>query len=306
VQVHKFTHGDSIREARIYVPPGWQAQALPLVVSFHAWASQALWQQVLDSFDYLAETEGFIVAYPEGLSLAKSGYIPIPMGEKLGARTFNAGGCCPFASEERTDDVGFARALINEIHEKFHPVDWERIYATGMSNGAFMSHRLGCQASDIFAAIGPVGGILKPSSKRMPWGTDPFTCEPSRPVPVLHFHGYLDPLVPVMGGGPALFAPVKTTIKRWRKFNKVADYPDYPKRRTYKTLLTTCHSWGPDEVNVTYCLSKDGSHAWPGKPGGGSQIDATAEIWAFFKRHTLTGRVTKTATIMASKSEDDF
>jgi polyhydroxybutyrate depolymerase len=84
----------------------------------------------------------------------------------------------------KIDDVGFVRALIDKLAENF-PIDRRRIYATGMSNGGMMAHRLAAEASDIIAAVAPVaGGMVLPAliSKRA--------------VPVMHMHSVDDPREP--------------------------------------------------------------------------------------------------------------
>ena len=72
-------------------------------------------------------------------------------GKPLPGYTHNGGGCCSSAcGAHLIDDVAFARALVSAV-ASLVPVDRSRVYSTGFSNGGFMSYRLGCQASDIFA-----------------------------------------------------------------------------------------------------------------------------------------------------------
>ncbi|MGE5293477.1 MAG: alpha/beta hydrolase family esterase [Solirubrobacterales bacterium] len=92
------------------------------------------------------------------------------------------------SSRSRVDDVGFTRAMLDDLG-KVVKVDWHRVYATGMSTGAIMVYRLASELSDRVAAIAPTAG---------PMGTQ--TCDPKRPVSVMHFHGTEDPAVPFVGG----------------------------------------------------------------------------------------------------------
>ena len=91
-----------------------------------------------------ADAAGFILVYPRGTGF--------PLG-------FDGGGnCCGDAAHDRVDDVLFTRAMLNALEANLC-VNPARVYATGMSNGGFMSHRLACELSDRIAAIAPVAGV---------------------------------------------------------------------------------------------------------------------------------------------------
>jgi polyhydroxybutyrate depolymerase len=61
--------------------------------------------------------------------------------------------------------VDFVRALIGKVAEVV-PVDRRRIYATGLSNGGMMAHRLAAEAAELIAAVAPVAEIRKLSRRR--------------------------------------------------------------------------------------------------------------------------------------------
>lgn len=94
-------------------------------------------------------------------------------------QSWNAGLCCGRSATLDVDDVGFTRAIIDDISSRAC-VDPSRVYATGMSNGGFFSHRLACEAADVIAAVAPVAGVL---------GIDEEACNPARPIPIIHLHG---------------------------------------------------------------------------------------------------------------------
>src|SRR5262249_49794212 len=128
--------------------------------------------------DTRADKRNFIVAYAQGLGLASDG--------------FNGGDCCGEpAWIDHTDDVAFAKALRDQIAASYC-IDPKRVHGAGFSNGGFMSYRFICEASDVFASVASVSGVL---------GVPPETCKPSRPVAMLHVHGTADPTVPFKGGG---------------------------------------------------------------------------------------------------------
>ena len=298
----ELTSGGLTRKAVVHLPPAASrtgSRALPLVLNFHALAADPLAQKLLTGFDTLADAEGFVVAYPQGYSDAR---IWTPLPSPVGY-SFNAGGCCPDACDRRIDDVGFARDLVAYVAGVLaadfgFAVDASRVYATGMSNGGFMSHRVGCEMADLVAAVAPVSGVLM-NGTAATWGSDPFACAPAggARVPVLHIHGDADPVVPYNGSALLGFPSVDASLAAWRAVNGVP--PAARPTVTYARGRTSCSSWGQagTSSNLTLCTVGGGGHSWPSSPDacpGGSgpfacsrDIDATAQIWDFFKRYSL-------------------
>jgi polyhydroxybutyrate depolymerase len=126
----------------LHVPSNFQKGSSPLVIVLHGSGGNGLGMEIGTGFSKLADQSGFAVAYPDGL-LGSSD------GQTDWAYFFN----------DFTDDVGFFRQLINALQASLRP-DPKRIYVTGLSSGALMSHRLGVQLSDLVAAIGVVEGAL--------------------------------------------------------------------------------------------------------------------------------------------------
>jgi polyhydroxybutyrate depolymerase len=160
--------------------------------------------------DPVSDTDGFIVVYPNSPD-----------------NSWNAGTCCAFNATTR-DDIGFARALVDEISSQAC-VDSKRIYTTGMSNGAFMSYRLACEAADLFAASAPVAGKIGIQG-----------CAPSRPIPLIAFHGTADGLVAYDTG--ALSADnmtVPDTVQHVADLDACKKGPD----QTYQNGTVTCQGW---------------------------------------------------------------
>ncbi len=147
--------------------PASVTEPAPLLIDMHALGSQPLDQRELSGFEALARTEGFIVAWPQGVG-----------------GSFNAGLCCEPAGSEAIDDVAFVRTLVEDIAAE-HPVELRRVYLTGLSNGCAMAQRTAAQASDLVTSVACMAFFLldEPSADYAP-------------VPVMEIHGLADDIVP--------------------------------------------------------------------------------------------------------------
>jgi len=230
-------------------------QPAPLVLNYHGLTSNAAQQVAFSNLNALADTEGFIVAYPEGIN-----------------NSFNAGSCCSaFASPPHMEDDGaFTREIIADISTKLC-VDDRRIYSTGMSNGGYMSEYNACVNADVFAAVAPVSAM----------GFQQPDCNPSRPIPMIAFNGTADTLVTYDGSN--------TSVDAWLTRNGCNGDPV---RTDYGTSF--CDTWTDCDADaeITHCTLTGMGHCWPGAafcPFGDTnvEIDANAEMWAFMSRFTL-------------------
>lgn len=259
------------RQYRLYVPASYDpSRPTALVMSFHGFASSAAQQENFDNWSTIAEEAGIVVAYPQGTG--------IPARWNSG-QLFAEG----FA---QADDVGFIRALVAHLTETLC-IDPARVYANGLSNGAGMSNRLACEASDIIAAIGGVAGAYAP-----------LTCTPARPVPVIAFHGSADPIVPIdglergLGGDP--LPPIRDWVAGWAERNG-CDLTNPIALEPIGAVSGIRYTGCADDAEVVYYVAEGAGHTWP---GGGPQprfivgavnrdIDASRLMWAFFERHPL-------------------
>ncbi|MEM7137427.1 MAG: PHB depolymerase family esterase [Myxococcota bacterium] len=231
-----FEYDGRMRSYELHVPPTYDGTApMPLVLNFHGFTSSGPAQRGFTGMDETADANGFIVAYPNGLS-----------------SSWNGGACCGTSAAQGVDDVGFTRALIDDLGAR-GCIDLRRVYATGMSNGGFMSHRLACEAADVIAAIAPVAGVL---------GLE--TCNPSRPVPVIHFHGTADNIIFYEGGGLVESISVADSVDGWLARNGCADDPVV----TFDEGMVTCETASDCDAgaSVTLCTVDGGGHCWPGSP----------------------------------------
>jgi polyhydroxybutyrate depolymerase len=255
--------GDT-RSYRVHVPPGYQGGPTPLALNFHGLGSNGIQQELLSQMDGIADAEGVLVAYPEGTGVPQS---------------WNGGVCCSPASSGGVDDVAFAEAVIDDLSTAFC-VDQKRVFATGMSNGGFLTHRLGCELSDRIAAIAPVAGVLGVAA-----------CAPPRAVPVIQFHGTLDPLVPFDGNATLRFPPVAETIDGWAARNGCQGAAV----ETFRNGDSHCETFQDcaEGAEVTLCTVEGGGHNWPGgtpvpELGFTTQdLNASQAMLEFFLAHPL-------------------
>ncbi len=265
----------------VHMPPGLVAgRPAPLVLVLHGGGGNAALTAKQTRFDEQADRAGFIAVYPNGTDRARP--LLNALG-KPGLLTWNAGACCGYAMEHRIDDVTFIRALVGQL-ERDYPIDPARIYATGLSNGGMMAYRLACEASDIFAAIGPVSAVeIAPA------------CNPTQPVAVIHFHGSADQNVPMQGGigAKALIKqdrpPVQASIDFWVRHDRCNAQPDLSQHGKVALLAWRGCARGSE---VAFYVIEGGGHAWPGGDriaafldAPSQDINATAVMWQFFAEH---------------------
>ena len=172
------------------------------------------------------------------------------------------------------DDVGFLVALVDRLSHDYG-IDRGRVFATGMSAGAFMATRLACERADIVSAIAPVAGSL---------GTA-FPCAPSRPVSVLEVHGTADPVVPFSGGamlgrgGVSDIVAPPAMAQRWRDLNGCpGPVEDVLAGAGGGTVVHRFTSVGcADGTEVVFVQVDGGGHTWP--------VDASEASGQFFAAH---------------------
>ena len=274
------TLGETTRSYLVHVPPKYDPKKpTPVVLVLHGAGMNGRMMAWFCGFSKKADEAGFIAVYPNGTGLADL------------LLTWNAGGFQGWAAERQPDDVAFIAKLLDDLATVV-TVDPKRVYVTGMSNGGMMCYRLAAELSDRIAAIAPVAGTM---------AIDNYN--PKRPVPVMHFHGTADKLVPFGGPGSRTpkflgFKSVEDTIKICAKANgcpeepKVVKLPDKAGDGTSVTKKT--YGPGKDGAEVVLFVIEGGGHTWPGQqPPVGfigkstKNISANDLIWEFFQKHPM-------------------
>jgi polyhydroxybutyrate depolymerase len=191
------------RPYMLHVPANLPPGPRPLVVFVHGYG----WDGGPQEADVIhwpadADQHGYLLAMPDGT----------PDG--VGMKFWNAtDACCSMFATNPPDDVMYLEAVI--LHVKaHHDVDPKRVYMTGHSNGAFMTHRFACDRGGELAAIAPLAG--------MTW-KDPAKCPAAAHVPVVDTHADTDELINYNGGtvpfGTAPYPSTMQTVMTWANDN---------------------------------------------------------------------------------------
>lgn len=266
---------DSTRSFIVHLPPQYSAgSTLPVVFNLHGYGSDAAQEIFYTRMDLTANANAFICVFPDGLSNSwNSGF--------SGTGPYNSG----------VNDVGFISKIIDTVYQ-LYGCDLTRVYACGMSNGGYQSYRLACELENRIAAIASVTGTITDSTA--------FYCTLARRVPVLEIHGTADPLVPY-NGDPGSYS-IENLISFWINKNQcflesdttnLPDIDNTDSSTVQRIRYTNCSQ------NARIWLDKviGGGHAWPGASipfiygPTNKDLNASQEIWNFFKQYTLNGAV---------------
>lgn len=171
--------GGRTRHFLVYAPANRPAPGGALVIVLHGTsmdgAQMRRWTGY--AYDQLAEERGFVVAYPDGIGGSWNDC------RRVGSRQ---------AKQENVDDVGFLRAVIDEMRKR-HGVAADRTFLIGYSNGGQMAYRMLAQAPDATAgAAVAAAGYPAPETSLCPAQT--------AARPVLLTHGVADRFAPFAGG----------------------------------------------------------------------------------------------------------
>lgn len=263
----------------VYLPSGYNNSGkMPLIFAIHGGSGTPEGMINIANFKTIADRDKVVLVYPEGVQ-----------------KNWNDGR--PTAPNQLgINDVGFFNQMCDYMINNYS-VDAKKIYATGISNGGFMSTRLGCELSNRIAAIAVNAATIEAT-------TIAPNCKPNRPVPALYIHGTTDPLVPFLGGqitaggtaGGTILSHFQA-IDKWVTINgcnptpTVTDLPDIANDGT--TIKQRVYSGGANGSEVVSYVVLNGGHTWPqgyqylneaiiGKTS--QDMNACEVIWTFFKR----------------------
>jgi polyhydroxybutyrate depolymerase len=247
--------GGSTRNFGLVEPAG---QVAAVLLSLHGTRSNWPRQARLSGMARLADA-GAVVAFPEAVRPIGSGY-----------------------EWDHEGDLPFLEQLVSELISRYSP-SGGRVCVTGMSGGARMSCVLAAARADLVSAVGAVAG-LRSSGRHAP----------TRPVPILAFHGTADRVNPYRGGNtPRWDESVEESARHWAASNRMPAQPEVV--AVSPTLTRTTYGGEGKPGEVTLYTSKGAGHTWPGGHLGlflrlllgrtSMEIDATSRIWDFARVH---------------------
>ncbi|MDG0817211.1 extracellular catalytic domain type 1 short-chain-length polyhydroxyalkanoate depolymerase [Bdellovibrio svalbardensis] len=264
-----------------YVPKKCMAEICPLVLAFHGGMGRGDRLEENIHMRTVAEKNDFVLIYPNGLD-----------------RNWNDGR--PEVAPG-IDDLGFIDKLLVAVKTD-HKIDTQRIYATGISNGALFSYRLACERSEVFAAIAPVAGHMGQLISK--------NCKPKVPVSIINFVGTEDKIIPFQGGevkGPFGFKKLgkvlssDQSLQLWLETDGCSKTPvvtgpmdNDPKDGT--RVMIEKYPGCKSSAEIQRYVIEGGGHTWPGgDPNAGrlvgkvsKEVDASMIIWKFFLDHPKT------------------
>jgi len=271
----------------VHVPPKYDAnRPMPVVLMLHGRGGNARAAMKQTGWHRKADREGFLAVFPEGIRpdpSRRARFVGNP-------QTWNDGSGRFYAGKNQIDDVGFTKALIDDLISRF-AVDGQRIYVTGFSNGSSMTYRLGVELSDRIAAIAPVAS----SGLRI---EDP---KLKRPIPMITIQGSADPRNPLEGGDIRIFGridkrpPIRESVESWAR---LLDCPPTPKTiRDQDGIKGVRYGPGKEGAEVVFYTVEGMGHIWPGakrvlpkrlvgEPT--DKLNGTDLIWEFFKKHAMS------------------
>jgi polyhydroxybutyrate depolymerase len=276
------------RSYRVHIPEGYrETEPMPLVVVLHGAFSTSAEMEEHTGFSELADREGFVVAYPDGIGIL--GFL----------QHWNAGHCCGKAAADQIDDVGFVADVIADV-KNYANINPDRVYMVGFSNGAMLTHRFAVERPELLAAAAPLAGAIGSESDPgvMGWQMP----APRARVPMIMFHGKQDNRIPygdttpTSGTGGRSYSTVLASSRFWWSHNGCESHRS-ERSPSFPGVIVDTWSDCEENADVQLFTLRDWGHRWPGpffteQAGARNTLygfDASEIIWKFFQRYGHDG-----------------
>jgi len=280
VSTNFIEHSGLNREYLLYIPPNIDnSENLPIIFNFHGYQGQA--EQFFNQTDLveIADNNGVVLVYPQGSDL--------PVGASHWNAAPSNSSSTSFVNKSSTDDIGFFKALLDEINQN-NIIDLNRVYVIGYSNGGMFSHFLACNTENIIAAVGDVAGTMLNETFN--------SCNPSSPIPILKIHGTSDRVVSYNGYDEGEFKSVEEVLDFWKSNNKSnanESLENLGSTSIYSEFYNTTvnvnfekYTFDSDENNseIVHYKIINGGHWWD--YSSDKHFKTSTILWDFFSKHS--------------------
>lgn len=279
-------HDGLEREYFVFLPSSYDGEKdHPVALFMHGYGGTATGTEaeVAQGLNFYAEKFGYVMVYPQGTWFT-AGDSSATQGEVTSwnhiSDGFDKGPDGPICTEDATqypcppecgscgkcgwtscnDDAGFLRALVATASTNFK-IDEQSLFVAGFSNGAMMTHRIACEASELFAAAVLVGGRVEPG----------FECTPTKTLPLLQINGGQDETAPPDGhvsSSGYFFASTTSVTEHWIDDETCAvKRQDWTSPTIDATEVQCTVACGETDYPSIDCVWPAGNHRWPGTQG---------------------------------------
>ena len=255
------SHDGLNREYVLHVPDLYSGDdSVPLVFNLHGGSGTATGHRYLSEMDQVADSAGFIVAYPQGSFVNGYSYWNSMIATE--------------GSKGTADDVGFISILIDEISSNYN-IDLSKVYACGFSNGGDMAISLACYLNGKISAVAPVSGLMSQESDSL--------CEPNETTSLLIINGTADNDRPYNGIND-YYLSVDNTLEYWSNYHSADSVviEDFVDRNNNAIELYTYLNQSVLSFLQHYKII-GGGHYWFDLSVNDENLDQI--IWRFFKKH---------------------
>jgi len=238
-------------KAYVWLPSNDKGGPRKMVFVLHGGNSDGQTAANVTGYIDRAEAEGFVAVFPQGRGVRR--HWQYAEGYGTGSH----------------DDVLYLDALADELATA---TCTEGLIATGFSQGGMMTHRWACEGDNPPDAIVPASGTLNSAEN---------LCLNGDPIPVRHYHGTKDGVIPYDGG-----VSPKSTIRE-KEMRSVAETMDIWRERNGcskesvvedVTDTVSCEAWSCTGAATELCTLDGWAHVWPGGQfAGKAGIDATRD-----------------------------
>lgn len=251
----------------LHTPPSYKPDVpLPLVIDVHPYTGSPSGEEGQSGMKQLADSNGFIVAYPEGGGPPLRGFSGSPENVQPG--------CCGLPSTQKWNDVQFIVDVKYDVM-KHVSVNKSAVYLMGFSNGAYMIHKVACHKPEEFAAFAGTSAGLSVGMA---------ACKPSKMRPMWYDNGIHDTTQPINGArvaGEQMIGLNKTILEYTRR-NKCTG--PQAGTETFHKGTTVCYrnAGCPVGLDVNWCKVNSGHVTYSNR-----DLNQAHVWWEFFKKFTV-------------------